>query len=116
MNPKLGLLSYSQQSSREQFYKPYSEVTGQMIDKEARAIVEEQYERVKAMLIEKKDIMHALTNGLMEKETLVYHELKEILGERPWALKEQYAKFITASGNPFDQKAAENDVKADAAE
>merc|ERR1719414_2090183 len=48
MNPELGLLSYSQQNSGQQFYKPYSEETGQKIDKAARALVEEQYDRVKA--------------------------------------------------------------------
>merc|ERR1719277_2119193 len=47
MNSEIGLLSYQQNNSGEQFYKPYSEETGQKIDKEARAIVEEQYERVK---------------------------------------------------------------------
>merc|ERR1719222_118041 len=50
MNPELGLLSYSQNSSSEQFYKPYSEETGQLIDREARSIVDDQYQRVKALL------------------------------------------------------------------
>merc|ERR1719203_457748 len=53
MNPELGLLSFNQQDASEQFYKPYSEVTGQLIDREARSIVDEQYDRVKALLTEK---------------------------------------------------------------
>merc|ERR1719395_45736 len=55
MNPELGLLSYNQNNAGEQFYKPYSEETGQLIDREARAIVESQYDRIKALLDEKND-------------------------------------------------------------
>merc|ERR550514_2077836 len=33
MNPSLGLLSYNQNNANKQFYKPYSEATGQIIDK-----------------------------------------------------------------------------------
>jgi len=101
MSDKLGLLSYQQNNSGEQFYKPYSEETGQKIDNEARAIVEEQYERVKALLQEKADLMHALSDMLSERETIVYAELLEVLGERPFGIPEQYKQFVTASGNPF---------------
>merc|ERR1719461_912885 len=52
MNSELGLLSYSQNNASEQFYKPYSEETGQLIDKEARRIVVKEYDRVKALLTE----------------------------------------------------------------
>merc|ERR1719414_2226431 len=75
MNPELGLLSYKNDNSREQFYKPYSEETGRLIDREARAIVDEQYARVKEMLLEKQDLMMAMSARLEEKETLVYADL-----------------------------------------
>jgi AFG3 family protein len=101
MNPELGLLSYNQNSASEQFYKPYSEETGQLIDREARSIVETQYQRVKALLTDKSELMNSLADALTEKETLVYNELKEILGERPYGLKEEYKSFITAGANPF---------------
>merc|ERR1719311_1003172 len=60
MNPKLGLVSYNQNNASEQFYKPYSDQTGQLIDTEARLIIDTQYTRVKELLMEKKDLMHAL--------------------------------------------------------
>jgi len=101
MNPELGLLSYNQNNASEQFYKPYSEETGQLIDREARSIVDEQYSRVKALLQEKADLMRALADKLAEKETLVYNELKDVLGERPYAIKDSYKQFVTAGGNPF---------------
>jgi len=101
MNPEIGLLSYKQNSASEQFYKPYSEETGRVIDREARAIVDAQYERVKALLTEKGQVLKDLSSRLMEKETLVYNELKDVMGERPFALKKEYQKFVTAGGNPF---------------
>lgn len=112
MNPELGLLSYNQNNSSEQFYKPYSEETGQLIDKEARKIVDEQYTRVKDLLMEKKDLMKALADSLSEKETLVYNELREILGERPWQMKAEYSKFVTAGANPFTAGMLSEDSKA----
>eukprot|EP00927_Polykrikos_kofoidii_P071123 TRINITY_DN6744_c0_g1_i2.p1 TRINITY_DN6744_c0_g1~~TRINITY_DN6744_c0_g1_i2.p1 ORF type:complete len:866 (-),score=183.97 TRINITY_DN6744_c0_g1_i2:64-2418(-) len=98
MNPQLGLLSYSQNNSSEQFYKPYSEETGQLIDREARRIVEEQYNRVKTLLTEKKIVLIGMADALADKETLVYNELLSLLGERPFAIQGQYSRFATASG------------------
>jgi AFG3 family protein len=101
MNPKLGLVSYSQNDSSQQFYKPYSDATGQLIDTEAKLIIEAQYSRVKELLNEKKDLMHAMAEELLKEDTLVYNQLVKILGERPHGIKSSYKEFVTASGNPF---------------
>jgi len=99
MNPELGLISYNQSgSSGPQFYKPYSEETGRMIDREARQIVEEQYGRVKALLTEKADLVRGMADALAQKETLVHSELLEILGRRPFGEQDMYSNFIEASG------------------
>merc|ERR1719215_1007683 len=114
MNPKLGLLSYSNQNN-EQFYKPYSEETGQVIDREAREIVDKQYERVKELLQEKSDMMQALADRLMEKETIVYNDLKEVLGERPFGVQEEFENLLAASGegeSPFTAGFAKDDAAA----
>merc|ERR1711920_923840 len=111
MNPELGLLSYGQTNASEQFYKPYSDATGQMIDQEAKAIVEQQYTRVKALLREKSDIMNALADDLCEKETLVYKDLHAVLGDRPFDIKESHKAFATA-GSPFAIR-AEDETEED---
>merc|ERR1719401_941932 len=112
MNPELGLLSYGQNNASEQFYKPYSEETGQLIDKEARRIVEQEYERVKVLLQEKTALMTALADRLAEKETLVYADLLDVLGERPFGIQDQYKQFVTAGGNPFSVQAADPAAEA----
>merc|ERR1719265_3019307 len=101
MNPKLGLVSYSQNNASEQFYKPYSEATSQLIDAEAKIIIEAQYNRVKELLQEKKDLVTKMADELLKEDTLVYNQLVSILGDRPHGIKEQYKQFVTASGNPF---------------
>ncbi|CAE7375156.1 FTSH10 [Symbiodinium natans] len=101
MNSELGLLSYGQNNASEQFYKPYSEETGRKIDEQTRSIVDEQYKRVKELLQEQSDKLQQLADRLAEKETLVYHDLVEVLGERPFSIKEELNKFVTAGGNPF---------------
>jgi len=116
MNPELGLLSYNQNNASEQFYKPYSEETGQLIDREARQIVDEQYGRVKALLTEKSELMTELSNKLAEKETLVYNELKDILGERPFGIKDSYKQFVTAGANPFTDGMGSGETKEGEAE
>jgi len=112
MNPKIGLVSYNQNNSSEQFYKPYSDATGELIDTEAKLIIDTQYTRVKELLMEKKDLMHALAEGLLKEDTLVYNQLVAILGERPFAIKESFKQFVNASGNPFTD-GVEGDANAE---
>lgn len=50
----------------------------------------------------------ALADRLEEKETLVLADLKEVLGDRPFQVKSEYAKYVEQA-NPFsmeDEEAA----------
>eukprot|EP00451_Oxyrrhis_marina_P007144 CAMPEP_0204278074 /NCGR_PEP_ID=MMETSP0468-20130131/29659_1 /ASSEMBLY_ACC=CAM_ASM_000383 /TAXON_ID=2969 /ORGANISM="Oxyrrhis marina" /LENGTH=778 /DNA_ID=CAMNT_0051254937 /DNA_START=41 /DNA_END=2377 /DNA_ORIENTATION=+ len=113
MNGPLGLVSF-QTNSSENFYKPYSEATGQLIDQEARKIIEAQYDRVKKLLTEKKDLLEGMADALAEKETLVYSDIKAIFGERPWPMKEHLAKFIDQSRPATTTKPASGEVVEEA--
>jgi len=117
MSDKIGLLNFGQNDASNQFYKPYSEATGQMIDKETRDVVDQQYERVKKLLLQHQEKLLSLTERLNAKETLVYNELVEVLGERPYEMKKEISGFVTAGANPFaaeaEEKAAEGPPDSD---
>eukprot|EP00746_Dinoflagellata_sp_MGD_P038664 gnl/MRDRNA2_/MRDRNA2_193009_c0_seq1.p1 gnl/MRDRNA2_/MRDRNA2_193009_c0~~gnl/MRDRNA2_/MRDRNA2_193009_c0_seq1.p1 ORF type:complete len:136 (+),score=24.54 gnl/MRDRNA2_/MRDRNA2_193009_c0_seq1:62-409(+) len=101
MSTKLGLLSYSNFDANEQRHKSYSEETLRLIDREARSIVTQQYQRAKTLLKQKAYLVTALSKKLAEKETLIYDDLREILGERPYGLQKEHSRFMTAGANPF---------------
>ena len=62
--------------------KQYSEETARAIDAEARAIIERNYQRVKAILTENVDILKEFSRELEQKETIQGSELREKLVER----------------------------------
>jgi cell division protease FtsH len=73
-------------NSRQQ---DYSEQTAREIDQEVRRIIEEQYEKVKTALTEKKDVIEAIAKALMDRETLDAEELKALFEGRELAAKER---------------------------
>lgn len=115
MIPGLGLLAY-RESPGQDFYKPYSEATNTLIDREARNILKVQYEATKELLESKRDVVMALTAALQEKETLVYNELFDILGERPYGIPEEINKYVSASGSLFQKPAEEAAAETTTAE
>jgi cell division protease FtsH len=56
----------------------YSEQTAREIDQEVRRIIDEQYQKVKELLLEKRDRVEAIAKALLERETLDAEELKAI--------------------------------------
>ena len=52
MSPRLGALNYSTEEGG--YLKPYSNKTGRIIDEEIKRIIDECYDRCKAILTEKK--------------------------------------------------------------
>merc|ERR1712064_215395 len=59
MNKDLGLVSFNEVDWEA---KPYCEETGKLIDREVRSIVQSQYDRVKKLLSDKKDILLTLAD------------------------------------------------------
>jgi len=93
MNDRVGLINYSRDNEME-FSKPYSDETAKIIDEEVRKIIDKQYQRVKNLLSEKEHLVDAMSTKLFEKETLVYKDLFEILGPRPFGIKKEYEEFV----------------------
>ena len=61
-----------------------SDKTADLIDKEVSRILDEQYDRAKNILEEKRDIVELMTSCLMEYETLDADQIKDVMqGIRP---------------------------------
>jgi cell division protease FtsH len=60
-------------------HQDYSEQTAIEIDREVRSIVENCYEQTKAILTEHLDILHAIAQELLEKETLQKKDIDRII-------------------------------------
>jgi cell division protease FtsH len=57
--------------------------THELIDAEVRALVDEGYETAKRILIEKRDDLDRLANGLLEYETLTGKEITRVIHGQP---------------------------------
>ena len=90
MSEALGPLSYDQ--GEEQIFlgreisqhRDYSEATADKIDKEVNLLIDQAYACAKQLLNEHIDVLHSLTELLLEKETISGKELDElIVSKRP---------------------------------
>ncbi len=61
--------------------KGYSEATAQQIDAEVAKLVDRAYKKAKKILDENIDILHKLTELLIEKETVLGPELDDLIAE-----------------------------------
>ena len=76
-------------NNQEQFQKPYSEKTAELIDNEVKALIAEQYERAKRMLMEYKEGHRELADLLMEREVIFAEDAERIFGKRAWASRSE---------------------------
>jgi len=85
MSNVLGPLSYSKEEDliflgREiSQHRDYSEETARKIDEEINKLIKEAYNRAKNVLEENLDVLHALADRLLEKETVLGRELDELI-------------------------------------
>jgi cell division protease FtsH len=107
MSEKLGPLSFAKDEEHVFLgreigqHRDYSEETARKIDQEINKLIEKAYSSAKKTLSENLDILHALADRLLEKETVLGRELDElILSMRPG--------FEFPSKTSVNEKTAEN--------
>lgn len=87
MNDKVGNISFYDPAQENYFTKPYSEETGKMIDNEVRILIDQAYEKTKALLIEKRAEVEKLAKELLVKEVLFKSDVEALIGKRPFEEK-----------------------------
>jgi len=96
MSEKLGNVSYYDSTGQTEYAltKPYSEKTAELIDEEAKRIVEEQYQRALKILNENREGLKKLAELLLEKEVIFSEDLEQIFGPRKSADAEEQKLLI----------------------
>ncbi|SHL12016.1 membrane protease FtsH catalytic subunit [Desulfatibacillum alkenivorans DSM 16219] len=85
MSEKMGPLSYAQGDEQvflgREIAKPrdYSEETARQIDQEVKDLITSSYEKAVKLLTDNVDILHALSDLLLKKETIMGAELDELI-------------------------------------
>lgn len=106
MNDKIGNVSFNDQ--QEQFNKPYSEKTSELIDEEVRILIRAVYDRTTDLLMDKREGLEKLAEKLLEKEILFQSDLEEILGKRPFDNRTTYDEFVNGDDTGNQKLVAEN--------
>jgi cell division protease FtsH len=101
MSERLPNLNYYDASGQDWgFHKPYSDETARQIDEEIKRIINEQYDRAKAILLEHKDQHKSLTDVLLDREVIYADDLEKIFGKRQWLSRSQEILEQQALNNP----------------
>ena len=103
MSDKLANLCYYN-NQEYSFQRPYSEDTARLIDEECKAMIAEQYERAKRLLLEKKEGHAALAQLLVDSEVIYAEDVERIFGKRPWTSRTE--QLLEANQEQQEEAAA----------
>jgi AFG3 family protein len=95
MNSRVGQLAFSKDPNAGPGDKPYSDATATAMDEEARSIVDEAYKKTVELIREHKVDVEKVANLLLDKETITYDDIVELVGPRPFGVDEQYKEFVS---------------------
>jgi len=112
MNKEIGNISfYDSKQSDYSFNKPYSEATAEKIDKEVKKIIDNAFERTKALLVEHREHLEIIAKELLEKEILFQNDLERLIGKRPFAHQTTYEKFTNTTTPEVKEENKSNGVQ-----
>lgn len=113
MNDKIGNISFYDPHGENQFNKPYSDTTAELIDAEVRNLVDSVYKRTTDLINEHRDGLENVAKKLLEKEVLFQSDLEEILGKRPFEHRTAYDKFVNGPDVAEETKGIELEPSGD---
>ncbi len=84
LSDKIGNLSFYDSSGQSDYFfqRPYSDKTAELIDEEAKGIVDLQYAEALSILNQQKEGLVQLAEQLLEKEVIFTEDLEKIFGKR----------------------------------
>jgi ATP-dependent metalloprotease FtsH len=84
LSDKIGNLSFYDSTGQNDYFfqRPYSDKTAEMIDKEAKHIIDSEYFRAMEILNKHKNGLIQLAEQLLEKEVIFMEDLEKIFGKR----------------------------------
>jgi AFG3 family protein len=95
MNAVIGPVSYGgSQSAKENFTKPFSEKTAEMLDHEVRKMITDMYERTRDLLTKHRADVEKVAQRLLEKEVLTREDMINLLGKRPFSKGDDMDKWL----------------------
>ena len=112
MNEAIGNISfYDSKATDYTFQKPYSEATAQKIDQEVKKIVDQCYDRTKALLSKHREHLEVIAKELLEKEILFQSDLERLIGKRPFDKLTTYQQFTNGSGQKKEEIVEEKTIE-----
>ena len=115
-------------NSEYTFQRPYSETTAKIMDDEVLKMINQQYDRAKAILQEHSEGHNQLADLLVQREVIFAHDVERIFGKRPWvsrseelleaqqkaeaeAMAEKREKELQAKGTSLEAKVKDDEMK-----
>ena len=94
LSDKIGNLSYYDSSGQNDYFfqRPYSDKTAELIDEEAKEIIDSQYKRAINILNQHKQGLVKLAEQLLEKEVIFTEDLEKVFGKRKTTVELPAAK------------------------
>jgi AFG3 family protein len=85
MNDVIGPVSYGgDRATKENWTKPFSEKTAEMLDFEVRKMITTAYERTRVLLTHHREDVEKVAKLLLEKEVITREDMISMLGKRPF--------------------------------
>jgi AFG3 family protein len=115
MSEEVGNVSFYDSSGQSEygFTKPYSEKTAELIDSEAKKIVEVSYNKAKEVISANIDGLTKLAEQLLEKEVIFSEDLERIFGKRRGDISKSLAEENAKIAEPAKVKEPARSEEAD---